>query len=73
MFHDTNLLDIYCEIIVFGPKNTLDSLQRIKHAPYRLRMVRLFEEAYDIFRDNNKRYSKCTYPVTKKYKESNGH
>lgn len=59
------LQDILKEILAFGPKNTLDSIERIKSPIMRLQHRHAFEEAFKILKIGDFRFIKIEWPMTK--------
>jgi hypothetical protein len=59
--------NIIKEILSFGPKNTLDSIERIKSPVMRLQYRRAFEEAFKVLKIGDFRFIKIDWPSTKDY------
>jgi hypothetical protein len=66
-----NLADMLKEIRFFGVKPTLDSIEQVKSPRLRLKLRRLFEEAFHILRVGDYRYQNITWPDTTRPKGEN--
>ena len=53
---------MFNEILVFGATATIQSIEKIKYAPYRIKMRRDYEVAFIFFTNNNDRYKNMPWP-----------